>query len=29
MVKYPCDGEDNDYIVKYVKALHVAEDRSV
>jgi hypothetical protein len=29
MVRYPRDGEDNDYIVEHVEALHVAEDGSV
>ena len=29
MVRYPYNGEDNNYIVKYVKALYIAEDRFI
>jgi len=29
MVRYLYNGEDNNYIVKYVEALYVAEDRSI
>ena len=29
MVRYPCNREDNDYIVEYVESLRVIEDRSI
>ena len=29
MGRYPCHGEDNNYIVEYVEALRVAEDESI
>jgi hypothetical protein len=29
MVRYPRNREDNDYIVKHIEAIYIAEDRSI